>query len=221
VDQSPENSTMKSVFDIPPTYDNILQFEFKSNHLASRLSWILQDENDSVLYKNGELEQNTVYIDTFRLSKGCYRLIIRNSEGEGLKYWANMPPYGNGTAGYAQINNMQDESVKVFQGDFGSIISQSFTVGMTIDIPDLEPVGNFNVFPNPSNGKFNLSVILEQPENLTIIINDRLGKELFSEYFKSVQDLNIPVDLSAQSPGVYIMILKTDKGMVVKKLLIY
>jgi hypothetical protein len=221
VDQYPENNTMKSLFEIPPTYDNVLLFEFKSNHLASKLSWILEDENDSVLYQNGELEQNTVYIDTFRLSKGCYRLIIRNSEGEGLQYWANMPPNGNGTAGYAQIRNMQDEFVKKFQGDFGSVISQSFTVGMTIDVPDLDPVGSFTLFPNPSKGKFIISAILEQPEDVTIIVNDGLGKELLSECFKAVLDKNIAIDLADQKPGVYLVRIMSREGMVVKKLIIY
>ena len=220
LDQCPENNEMTSNFDIPPTYENILQFRFKSNHEASYLSWVLEDENANVLYHNGELEQNTVYIDTFRLSKGCYRLIVRNSLGEGLNYWANMPPYGNGTAGSAQIFNMQDESVKKFQGDFGSVISQSFTVGMTIDVPDLNPEGYFNVFPNPSDGKFTLSTILEQPEELAIIVNDGLGKEIFSQGFKSVRNMDIPLDLSGQKPGVYMMRIMTRKGMVIKKLII-
>ena len=221
LDQYPENNTMTSGFDIPPTYDNILQFQFKSNHEAASLSWILEDENANILYQNGELEQNTVYSDTFRLSKGCYRLIIRNSEGEGLQYWANMPPYGNGTAGYARIKDVQDQIVKNFQGDFGSIISQSFTVGMTIDVPDLNPEGYFNVFPNPSNGIFTLSTILEQPEDLTITINDGLGKELFSKFFKFVLNRNIEINISGQKSGVYMMTLTTRKGMIIKKLLIY
>lgn len=37
------------------------------------------------------------------LRDGCYKLHLRDTAHDGLKFWFNMPPYGNGTAGYAQI----------------------------------------------------------------------------------------------------------------------
>jgi hypothetical protein len=219
-DEYPFNNTLTSAFTIPPTYDNLLVFHFKSNHLASSLSWELEDEQGNVLYQNVPMEQNTVYIDTFQLQKGCYRLNIRNADGEGLSYWANMPPYGNGTAGYARIKSIDDKLIKTFQGDFGSVIGQSFTVGMTIDVPELNPNGYVNIFPNPSDGKFSVALIYQQEENIRITVTDLLGKEIFRKDYPGIRSETIPVDISGTPKGVYFVTIGSDAGKVVRKILV-
>jgi hypothetical protein len=220
-DGYPTNNSLSTVFLIPPTYDNMVVFHFKTNHLAYAESWQLYDANDSIIYQNGTLEQNTVYIDTLSLEKGCYRLVIRNSEGEGLQYWANMPPYGNGTAGYARIKNMEEKIIKSFQGDFGSIIGQSFTVGMTIDVPETNPKGYVNIYPNPGRGRFHVSLIFDRPENVALRVVNGLGQELWSKDLKAIENGAIPVDITGCQPGVYFVSIATELGAIVRKVVIY
>jgi hypothetical protein len=220
-DEYPSNNEMTSHFEIPPVYDNILQFEFRSNHEAASLSWIVEDENENVIYQRNAFEKNTNYLDTFRLSKGCYRLTIRNAEGEGLRYWANMPPYGNGTAGYARIKTMDETLVKNFQADFGSVISQSFSVGFAITLPEVKDQGFFSVYPNPSDGKFTVSAVLEHNEDLMIIIMDGLGKEIKRDQIKGAGFTDIPVDLTDKDPGVYTISLITPEKVALRKVLVY
>ena len=215
------NNLLETSFTIPPTYDNLLKFAFKTNHEAGSLSWELEDGNGNILYQNGLLEQNTVYTDTFHLSRGCYRLNIRNAAGEGLQYWANMPPYGNGTAGYARIDNMAGQTVKSFQGDFGSVISQAFTVGMTIDVPELHPGGFVTIFPNPSSGLFWAGVVFDRKEEVTIEVTNAMGKEVLRSRFPSVQKGSLPVDLTGREPGLYLVTVTSGEGTVVKKVLVY
>lgn len=220
-DENTINDAMSSPFSIPPTYENQLVFKFKSNHMAGSLGWTLIDQDGNMIYQNGLIENNTIYADTFKLSKGCYRLIIRNTEGEGISYWANMPPYGNGTSGYARLYTMSGQLVKSFQGDFGREIAQSFTVGMTIDIPELSPNGYVNIYPNPAHGKFDISLILDRVQSITIRVNDAMGHEVSQGTYSVPEKSVIPMDIGNHAAGVYFITIITKSGSIIKKIVKY
>jgi hypothetical protein len=220
-DEYPSNDVMSTPFVVPPTYENELILKLKTNHLAYAISWVLADQDGNILYHNGALENNTIYQDTFRLAKGCYRLIIRDADGEGLTYWANMPPYGNGTAGYAQLKKMDGTLVKSFQADFGREIAQSFTVGMTIDVPELNPLGYISVYPNPTSGRFDISLILDQAQSVTVMIHDAMGNEVFATSSRVNEKSVIPVDLGFYHAGIYFVSVVTKSGTTVRKIVKY
>ena len=155
-----------------------------------------------------------------QLDKGCYLLTIENSEGEGLSFWANMPPYGNGTAGFAKLYDMSGTLVKSLQGDFGRRIEQCFTVGMTIDVPEINPFGYVNIHPNPSDGNFTASVLSEQVQEIRIIIHDLLGTEVFSRFYPPAKQVNIPFDMHEYPKGMYLVSVISINGSVVKKIMI-
>lgn len=220
-DEYPANDVMSAPFVIPPTWDNQLVLNFKTNHMAGSLSWILTDQDGNMVYQNGPLENNTVYADTFNLAKGCYRLSVRNAEGEGIAYWANMPPYGNGTAGYARVNSMAGAIVRSFQSDFGREISQGFTVGMNIDVPELNPGGYVNIYPNPTPGRFEISMILDQVQPVTILISDAMGRKIFGRTYTAIENSRVPLDLHASPSGIYFVTISTGSGSVVRKIMKY
>jgi hypothetical protein len=215
------NDNMSTPFSIPPTYQNELVFKFKTNHLASALAWVLTDQDGVAVYQSGLMENNTVYQDTFNLSKGCYRLIIRNADGEGLNYWANMPPYGNGTSGYAQLFSMSGQIVKSFPGDFGREVGQSFTVGMTIDVPELNPDGYVNIYPNPTSGKFTISLILNHVQKVSVIVNDAMGNMVYNSMNTVRERSTIAVDLKSNPAGMYFVTIITETGTLVRKIVKY
>ncbi|MDP1623721.1 MAG: T9SS type A sorting domain-containing protein [Bacteroidales bacterium] len=220
-DEFPGNDEMHASFIIPPTYENQLVFKFKSIHMANSLSWILTDQDGNLVYQNGPLDYNTVYTDTFNLSKGCYRLILRNAEGEGLNYWANMPPYGNGTAGYAQLKTMSGQMIKSFQGDFGREIAQSFTVGMTIDVPELYPGGYINIYPNPTSGRFEISLIHDHPQEVTVRVHDALGNRVDHGVFSVSGQSILPMDITSSPAGIYFVTVITETGTTIRKIVKY
>ncbi len=220
-DEYTVNDAMSAPFVIPPTWENQLILKFKTNHLASSLSWALTDQDGGIVYENGPLENNTIYIDTFNLSKGCYRMIIRNADGEGLNYWANMPPYGNGTSGYAQIKSMSGALIKSFQGDFGREVAQSFTVGMTIDVPELHPGGYVNIYPNPTQGNFDIAIILDHPQKVSVYIHDAMGKRIYREIFNMIERKVIPMELTSSPAGIYIVTIITETGTTMNKIVKY
>jgi hypothetical protein len=219
MDQNISNDNMGAPFVIPPTYENQFLLKFKSNHMASSLSWVLTDQDGNKVYENGPMENNTAYIDTFNLVKGCYRMIIRNAEGEGLSYWANMPPNGNGTAGSAQFRSMSGLLIKSFPGDFGRESAQSFTVGMTIDVPELNPGGYMNIYPNPTQGPFEIALILDHQQEVFVRIHDAMGNEVTRGSFFVGQKSAIPMDLKSSPPGIYFVSVITTSGTAVRKIL--
>ncbi len=220
-DEYTANDNMSAPFVIPPTYQNQLVLKFKTNHLAAAISWVLTDQDGVAVYHSAPMENNTIYLDTFNLSKGCYRLIIRNTDGEGLNYWANMPPYGNGTAGYAQILSMSGQMVRSFQGDFGREIAQSFTVGMTIDVPELNPDGYVNIYPNPTSGKFTISLILNHVQKVTVVVNDAMGNVVHKCINTVGERSTIPMDLNRLPAGMYFITIITESGTLVRKIVKY
>jgi len=219
-DEDLSDNYMESTFEVPPTYNNVLVFHFKTNHLAYSLTWTLEDEEGEVLYQNGDLEENTLYIDTFNLVKGCCRFNILNAEGEGLQYWANMPPYGNGTAGYAKIRNLETQLIKTFKSDFGSIIGQSFTVGMTIEVPELYPDELIEVYPNPTSGSITIWSAPEQPQEFIIELMDVFGKKVYSENPVSISMGHKTIDISGLNNGIYLMRIISGNTSVIKKIVL-
>ena len=68
----------------------------------------------------------------------------------------------------------------------------------------------FNVYPNPNNGIFNIS-ISNSVENQTIEIKNVIGQTVYSEIASNSSENTI--DLSNLDKGVYTITLISDNGM--------
>ena len=128
-DEYSANNTAKSIFDIPPQYENHLYLLLRTNNFPNETSCQLVDENGSIVYQSGVLSANTVYRDTFDLAPGCYRLYIDDSDCDGLSWWAN-----NDGNGYTRLYTADGSNILLnsFEADFGCQIAHSFSVGLPI-----------------------------------------------------------------------------------------
>ena len=87
-------------------------------------------------------------------------------------------------------------------------------------ISNIEKINvNFTVFPNPSYGIFNLD-ISQQPFAISSIeVYNEFGQKV---YFQSKnQNSKSKIDLTNQPDGIYTLKLKTENGIIVKKLVIF
>ena len=71
------------------------------------------------------------------------------------------------------------------------------------------------IYPNPSNGRFNLQ--MSKSENVQIKIYDVIGECIYQHIGTSA---NQQIDLSAAKNGIYFLQLKTEQGVATKKLVI-
>ncbi|MCX7743382.1 MAG: T9SS type A sorting domain-containing protein [Flavobacteriales bacterium] len=90
----------------------------------------------------------------------------------------------------------------------------------TFGINDLESSIAFNYFPNPTQDLLNVSVNLEESNQLIIIIRDIIGKEIIREDW-GIQLGNITkqINLQALPTGTYMLDVELSNGTIRKKLI--
>lgn len=76
---------------------------------------------------------------------------------------------------------------------------------------------NVQVFPNPSNGLFNLSAQFSDHADTYIQVTDLVGKSIFNKKMSHVKELEMELDLSAFPKGNYILSLRRKDAVITKK----
>jgi len=71
----------------------------------------------------------------------------------------------------------------------------------------------FHLYPNPTNGVFNLDLFNIKPGKVSLTITDVLGRKVQqTDYFVTEQNQVITADLSNASSGVYLVAIIDSKG---------
>ncbi|MCB0530411.1 MAG: T9SS type A sorting domain-containing protein, partial [Saprospiraceae bacterium] len=83
----------------------------------------------------------------------------------------------------------------------------------------------FSVFPNPSDGRTNILIRLQQSaQMLSLELFGPDGRYLTTLYRangSSFSDLFLPVDLGRRPPGIYFVRLQTERGVEVRRVVVY
>ncbi|HEC41921.1 MAG TPA: T9SS type A sorting domain-containing protein [Bacteroides sp.] len=82
-------------------------------------------------------------------------------------------------------------------------------------IMDLMSIGDFQIYPNPGPGLFNLKMDLDQPDYVYIKVFDISGKLILTKEFENVPSyLEEQIDLTGYSEGLYQIQVKTSKALI-------
>ena len=219
------NNYMESGFEVTADFDSYDYYVFNllTNNFGSETSNTLRDENGNIITSGSGYFNNTMYSDTFLLEPGCYSFQIKDSDGDGLSFWANND--GSGSAVLKGVNTTPfaySELIYNFPVDFGKEITFNFTIGgintpaKEVDI--LDPV--FEIFPNPSSGAVNLKLQLSYAQDIRINVFDIIGNKIIHKELEKVSLEFIPLDLNNLSPGVYNCTIETDQGIFTEKIII-
>lgn len=187
---------------------------------ADETSWRIEDSNGDVWYSGGGYENpgNTTELvsESFCLLEGCYDLIIDDTYGDGLNGSSFNGCDFDGSMELTRANNgdLLAELTEA-DSDFGNSITFPFCAENTANLDEQLLETNIRIYPNPSNGQFQVNVNIEGKKVITLV--DYTGKVIDQkESTKEVFKFNE----SQVSSGVYIVQIKTNQGVSTKKVVI-
>ncbi len=77
------------------------------------------------------------------------------------------------------------------------------------------------VFPNPNNGDFTLSIDLNTTQNVSLTMSNALGQVIYQSEQKLAEgNSKLNLSIKDQQAGIYFMQVKTDKGLTVKRIIL-
>ncbi len=119
----------------------------------------------------------------------------------------------------ATIDGLNIGTYSVIVTDANACISTASVVIGTTDVDEITDLEELLIAPNPSNGRFVLNATFSSFNEGTLEVYNILGQRVYANVFSS-QDLSIDIDLIDQSAGSYFLVLRTEKGKAVRKLII-
>ena len=88
-------------------------------------------------------------------------------------------------------------------------------------IGELTSVEGLNIFPNPSNGKFEIAFNSEKSQDLRLKVLNMLGEMVYQELISvNLGNNKHSIDMSDFSAQTYLLLLTADNGQVVKRIII-
>ncbi|MCG8700684.1 MAG: YCF48-related protein, partial [Bacteroidales bacterium] len=166
-------------------------------------------DNQIALYKANSCQD---------ILSGNSNLLAANDDYPGLNdYSAIIEPVGGLTPGdtlWLQV----DGSAGGALGYFSVIVSSSDL--STVDYTQRIPFTYSNVFPNPSQGIFNVELKSTELSNVVIEVFDIYGKLIEKREIKEmVSYINEEFDIQ-QSKGIHLVVINTKKERIYKKVLV-
>jgi hypothetical protein len=198
-DENNDNNSNVFYFDQSSSYEtSIVTFDLVTDNYAAETTWEFTDSSGNILAQGGGYTNNNTYTSELEIPSAdeCYTFTINDSYGDGI-----CCQYGTGSY------SISDESGNVIfsGGDFSSTESTTFRVGETLEINSVFE-NNLNIFPNPSNGVFNIKT---SSNNSTYKIYNLIGQHVKSGLIYNGSNL---IDLRNSIDGVYFMTIQTENG---------
>jgi len=96
-------------------------------------------------------------------------------------------------------------------------VDVDYVVNIITDISDM-----INIYPNPNSGKFVISIEGDEQEQIAVNLYNHTGQKIYHTLInRSGNSINIPMDISRLSQGIYILEICTEKGTYREKIIIY
>ena len=204
------NNHKTSQYDKTPVFPDefILYLTTNKNPEQNQIS-ITNDQGKEVFNKSYSIA-NTLHKDTVKLTPGCYKLELKDSERTGLDFFALRQYEGSGSF---SIRKMGSGLVKSFGSDFGTNIVQYFTVGFTMDVKN-ENKDLVEIYPNPASDVLTINNLTQ---NGIAIFYDVTGKEVLRKDIKNGEN---KLDISYLAKGVYFIQINTANKLITNKLIV-
>ena len=102
----------------------------------------------------------------------------------------------------------------------GSCFDSTTQVIMSVGIQTYDFSNSLSIYPNPTNGIFNVSTKFASTEQLQVSVINILGQVIYETNPITANSKLFTLDLRNEAKGIYFVQLKTKNGSVVKKLVL-
>lgn len=177
--------------------DGYIKLQLKTGNDPENLTIEIKNmDNDEVLYSFEYEEPKTIYNHEMTLPEiGCYRMTIRNTEGNG---------FGGGFWGVRDSDNTTLMVGTSTDNDFRYEFAFEFD-NKSVNVEEIESLNDVNIYPNPASSVINVTAT-----NLTKIkIYNAVGQLIHNE---EVSSDNVAVDTQNWTNGFYYVTVETANG---------
>lgn len=181
-------------------------FEFKTE--GDQVTVIVDEKTiEEADFTGGKMEGNAFFIKTKDHTDGDVQqtMNVNIEEKDGEKY--------------IEIDIKRTSSMSVTISEINK--NDASLSDAKVDLRNNLKPSQLSYYPNPSDGKFNLSFSLKQNDDVLIKVTDILGNEVYSEKmigFEGIYDNEI--NLVGKQKGIYILQVSQKKKMLTRKILI-
>jgi len=213
-DEYEQNNNITIPYEAPESISGPFVVWFTTNNKAFENKWRLMDGAGTTIFERNSLTNSTDYRDTFDLAMGCYSIILEDSDNDGISFWYSSQTQGE-TAGSFRLKLVGGPMVEIFEQDFGNYHQYNFTVGVDLNVGEIEGVETtLEVYPNPSTHMMNVELLGNIGNNATMIVRDLMGREVMNSKMNVQQAVaNAIVDVSGLNSGHYFVTVTTDSGV--------
>jgi hypothetical protein len=215
-DEYPKNDTLAVGIDASIVTNNSVLILVRTDNSPEETTWDIRDESGTVIESAGPYTQSMhMYRDTVDLpAPGCYTFTIYDAGGNGICC-------SNGSGVYTISTNAATPVVIKSGNQFGSFEFVEFSMDWATGIKE-KTSEELKVFPNPSDGKTQLSFTNSETGNVTICLYNSFGRLVRILDMGIIQSGNQELALDAKDlpVGIYILKLRTEKNVFVKKIVL-
>ena len=213
-DEYEYNNLISSDIEIPQILPADMIVEFRTNNAPFENSYQLIDNDGNIVGENNLNAGNQITTDLYNLEDKCYKLIVIDTGGDGVEWWAN-PTQGSG---YVRLADADGETLKVFEPDFGGGFEYSFTTDFVIAAEDLNFLTSIKVFPNPARD--HVEITADGMSEATIYLTNLIGERVaFSEISRTADTLQL--DISNLTTGVYFIVFEKNAITTTRKIVVH
>jgi uncharacterized repeat protein (TIGR01451 family) len=236
-DNNPSNNTVQMCYTVTNSYDPNKKETYPVNVQPGYADWI----NYTIYFQNTgnapamnirllDTLSNLVNLNTFQLVNSSHP-VVANLMGSKLEFKfnnINLPDSISnpvGSIGFAQYRIKPKPNLvagtKILNRahiyfDYNAPIATNTSTNnflATVGLSQQTVLENYSIYPNPTTGKFTISV--SDFSNTQLEVYDLVGKLII----KTVMDKSaITLDLSKENSGMYLVKLNSDKGTKLTKL---
>lgn len=182
------------------------QMLIQPDDYGAETTWDIKDGSGAVIasggpYTNGNTTPVTVNV-TINPSE-CYNLTVYDSYGDGM-----CCAWGQGSYTLTAPNSV----VVASGGQFGSMEMKAWSTDLSSAV-NQALTESISIYPNPSHGVFSIEIPNADQAEISIVTLTGM------QVYRSTTDQSlVKIDLSDLAAGMYMVRIKTEEGLAVKKI---